>query len=164
MDYKYINQLLERYWKCETSLEEEEILRTFFSQDELPAELKPYKPLFIYEQAESKNAVLGEEFDQKVMSLLEEEYSKKPNKTKLVSLTERLKPLFKAAAIVAMILTLGNAAQVPFQEDSTPVETDIFKPTQGASVAIGIDSASIDTMQHTSIDKMSVESVPTILK
>ena len=22
MDYKYINQLLERYWKCETSLEE----------------------------------------------------------------------------------------------------------------------------------------------
>ena len=41
MDYKYINQLLERYWKCETSLEEEEILRTFFSQDELPAELKP---------------------------------------------------------------------------------------------------------------------------
>ena len=31
MDYKYINQLLDRYWKCETSLEEEEILRTFFS-------------------------------------------------------------------------------------------------------------------------------------
>ena len=31
MDYKYINQLLDRYWKCETSLEEEEILRAFFS-------------------------------------------------------------------------------------------------------------------------------------
>ena len=42
MDYKYINQLLDRYWKGETSLEEEEILRAFFSQDELPAELKPY--------------------------------------------------------------------------------------------------------------------------
>ena len=39
MDYKYINQLLDRYWKAETSLEEEEILRAFFSQDELPAEL-----------------------------------------------------------------------------------------------------------------------------
>ena len=46
MDYKYINQLLDRYWKAETSLEEEEILRAFFSQDELPAELKPYKALF----------------------------------------------------------------------------------------------------------------------
>ncbi len=43
MDYKYINQLLDRYWKAETSLEEEEILRAFFSQDELPAELKPYQ-------------------------------------------------------------------------------------------------------------------------
>ena len=28
MDYKYIKQLLERYWNCETSLEEEDILRT----------------------------------------------------------------------------------------------------------------------------------------
>ena len=49
MDYKYINQLLDRYWKAETSLEEEEILRAFFSQDELPAELKPYQALFSYE-------------------------------------------------------------------------------------------------------------------
>ena len=30
MDYKYIEQLLERYWNCETSLEEEQILRSFF--------------------------------------------------------------------------------------------------------------------------------------
>ena len=32
MDYKYINQLLERYWECKTTLEEEQILRSFFSQ------------------------------------------------------------------------------------------------------------------------------------
>ena len=28
MDFKYIEQLLERYWQCETSLEEEAQLRT----------------------------------------------------------------------------------------------------------------------------------------
>ena len=39
MDYKYIKQLLERYWNCETSLEEEDILRTFFSQEDIPSEL-----------------------------------------------------------------------------------------------------------------------------
>ena len=39
MDYKYIEQLLERYWNCETSLEEEAILRMFFSQDDIPAEI-----------------------------------------------------------------------------------------------------------------------------
>ena len=59
MDYKYINQLLDRYWKAETSLEEEEILRAFFSQDELPAELKPYQALFSYEMGEAKQEQLG---------------------------------------------------------------------------------------------------------
>lgn len=165
MDYKYINQLLERYWKCETSLEEEEILRTFFSQDELPAELKPYKSLFSYELSEAKNEALGEEFDQKMMALIEDEYAKKPNKAKVVSLTERLKPLFKAAAVVAIFLTLGNAAQVPFQDDSVNVENvGAIKATRGASVALGGDSTTVDSMQHSSIDKMTVEPTPTILK
>ena len=167
MDYKYINQLLERYWKCETSLEEEEILRTFFSQEDLPAELKPYQPLFLYEQTEAKAQPLGEDFDQKMMAMIEKEYDKEPNKAKVVSLTERLKPLFKAAAVVAIFLTLGNAMQVPF--NNTPAETvgnvEMMKTSKGGSVALGGDSAKIDTMQHTSIDQMSVpSSSTTILK
>ena len=36
MDYKYIEQLLENYWNCETSTEEEQILRSFFSQKDVP--------------------------------------------------------------------------------------------------------------------------------
>ncbi len=66
---------------------------------------------------EAKQEALGDDFDQKMMAMIEDEYAKKPNKTKVVSLTERLKPLFKAAAVVAIILTLGNAAQVPFQNN-----------------------------------------------
>ena len=58
MDYKYIEQLLERYWNCETSLEEEDILRTFFSQKDIPAELLPYQALFAYGQTEKKANVL----------------------------------------------------------------------------------------------------------
>ena len=33
MNYQYIEQLLERYWDCQTTLEEEQILRSFFKQD-----------------------------------------------------------------------------------------------------------------------------------
>lgn len=54
MDYKYIEQLLERYWECETSEAEESILRTFFSQKDIPAELKRYEALFKYEQREAE--------------------------------------------------------------------------------------------------------------
>ena len=46
MDYKYIEQLLERYWNCETSVEEEQILRIFFQQKELPAHAP--LPFFVY--------------------------------------------------------------------------------------------------------------------
>ena len=166
MDYKYINQLLDRYWKGETSLEEEEILRAFFSQDELPAELKPYKALFSYEMGEAKHETLGDDFDQKMMAMIEDEYTKKPNKTKVVSLTERLKPLFKAAAVVAIILTLGNAVQVPFQNNGNDSVENVgyIKSGKDVSVAMG-DSASVDSMQRTGIDQVSTPTTsPTLLK
>ena len=165
MDYKYINQLLERYWNCETSLEEEEILRTFFSQKEIPAELSQYKPLFAYELSDSKAEGLGKDFDQKVMAKIEEEYKQEPNKAKVISLTERLKPLFKAAAVVAIFLTLGNAAQVPFQENVDNVgNVESRKSASGMSVAAIADSASVDSMQHTSINQVSTDPSSTLLK
>ena len=164
MDYKYINQLLDRYWKGETTLKEEEILRAFFSQDELPAELKPYQALFSYEMGEAKQETLGDDFDQKMMAMIEDEYTKEPNKAKVVSLTERLKPLFKAAAIVAIFLTLGNAAQVPFQDQANNVENVGYtKSSKGVSVAMG-DSTAVDSMQRTGLDQVSTSATPTILK
>ena len=166
MDYKYINQLLDRYWKGETSLEEEEILRAFFSQDELPAKLKPYQALFSYEMGEAKQEALGDDFDQKMMAMIEDEYTKKPNKAKVISLTKRLKPLFKAAAVVAIILTLGNAVQVPFQSNDIDSVENVgyIKSGKGVSVAMG-DSASVDSMQRTGIDQVSTPTTsPTLLK
>ena len=165
MDYKYINQLLDRYWKGETSLEEEEILRTFFSQDELPAELKPYQALFSYEMGEAKQEALGDDFDRKMMAMIEDEYAKEPNRAKVVSLTDRLKPLFKAAAIVAIFLTLGNALQVPFQNNAEDNVGNVgyTKSGKGVSVALG-DSATVDSMQRTGLDQVSTSAAPTLLK
>lgn len=110
MDYKYIEQLLERYWQCETTLEEEAILRTFFSQTEIPQQLRPYKNLFVIEKA-LQEARLDDGFDAKVLSRVQEAGTVKAHK---ITLTARLKPLYKAAASVAIILTLGNAAQTSF--------------------------------------------------
>ncbi len=46
MDYENIKIILERYWRCETSLEEESQLREYFEGDNIPEDLKSIAPLF----------------------------------------------------------------------------------------------------------------------
>ena len=107
MDYKYIEQLLGRYWQGETTLQEETILKTFFSQPDIPEDLRKYSALFTYEAEKAEG--LGDDFDARMLEMTGE-----APKAKTVTLTSRLMPLFKAAAIVAIVLTLGNAAQAPW--------------------------------------------------
>lgn len=109
MDYKYIEQLLERYWQCETSVEEESQLREFFSQGEVPAHLLRYKDLFVYQQVQHEVG-LGDDFDARMLARVEVPVVK----AKRLTVAGRFVPLFKAAAVVALILTLGNAAQHTF--------------------------------------------------
>ena len=110
MDYKYIEQLLERYWQGETTLQEEAILRAFFSQDDVPASLMKYKSLF---DCGLQKETLGDDFDARILDSIGEEGAQKP-KAIIITLASRLKPLFKAASIVAILLTIGNAAQAPW--------------------------------------------------
>ena len=70
MDYKDIEQLLERYWQCETSVEEEATLRDFFSKEEVPAHLLRYKNLFVYQQVQQEVG-LGEDFDARILAEVE---------------------------------------------------------------------------------------------
>lgn len=149
MDYKYINQLLERYWRCETSVEEESILRAFFRQEVIPAELKRYKSLFAYAGQETEQNVLGNDFDRKLLTSIEKT---EPVKARIITMPQRLKPLFKAAAVVAIMLTLGNAVQVSFtrqQKDPISSYDGYYKPElqKGTSVAMD-DSAKVDTIQQ----------------
>ena len=108
MDYKYIEQLLERYWEGESTLQEEAILRAFFNQEDVPACLMKYKSLF---DCGLQEETLGDDFDARILSSIGQE---EPKKAKIITIVSRLKPLFKAVAIVAIILTIGNAAQAPW--------------------------------------------------
>ena len=148
MDYKYIEQLLERYWKCETSLQEEEILRMFFSQEDIPATLLPYRNLFVYEQNEKDMDILGDDFDQRILGMVQKD---EPVKARVITMRHRLMPLFKAAAVVAIFLTLGNAMQVAFSDDDahqvSPSTAAVEHSQEGPSVAKA-DSAVSDTLQH----------------
>ena len=48
-----IRQLLEKYWNCETSPEEEQLLTNFFSGDSVPEEWKKYRALFGWKKAQT---------------------------------------------------------------------------------------------------------------
>ncbi|MGG6544159.1 UNVERIFIED_CONTAM: pyruvate ferredoxin oxidoreductase [Prevotella sp. 15_C9] len=149
MDYKYIEQLMERYWRCETTLHEEDILRTFFSQEDVPAEFLPYKDLFVYGREQKESDALDDEFDRKVLGMIQED---EPVKARTITMRQRLIPLFKAAAVVAIVLTLGNAIQTAIQPKAAQLQqTEVANTNQtqeGLSVAKA-DSTHSDSLQST---------------
>lgn len=114
MDYSYIDKLLERYWQCGTSQEEEEMLKAFFRQKSIPQRFEPYRSLFNYEDI-AKSEHLGADFDEKIIRMVEQPVVN----ARRIPFATRMKPFFKAAAAVAIVLTLGNAAQHSFNNNGT---------------------------------------------
>ena len=105
-DYKYIGELLERYWQCDTSPEEESQLRAFFLSNDIPGHLLPYRDLFVYQYIQ-QNVTLGDDFDERMINRIETPVVK----AKRMTLGHRLTPLFKAVAMVAVVLVIGNVLQ-----------------------------------------------------
>lgn len=143
MDYKYIEQLMERYWQCQTTLEEEAILRAFFAQDDIPVHLLPYRQLFLAEHLEQSSVRLDETFDRRMLDIIE---SERTVKAKTITLSQRLTPLFRAAAVIAMFITLGTAAQRAISTDNEYPAVEAYQSVtvEGPSVAVN-DTVKKDT-------------------
>lgn len=118
MNYQYIEQLLDRYWEGRTTLEEEQILRSFFSQPDIPEDMRQYAPLFRYE-TEEKDVCLGKDFDTRMSALLDSETKVK---AKRIRLSTRFAPLLKAAALIAVAITIGNISERTMQTNSAGAE------------------------------------------
>lgn len=136
MDSKNIEQLLERYWNCETSVEEEAQLHDYFLQHhDLPARLLPYKDWFDYRQ-QQQEIRLDNDFDARILARIE---APVVVKAKRMSLLARFMPLFRAAAAVALILLVSHLVQHSFLMDDghTMVVADtIGRQISAPSVAL----------------------------
>jgi hypothetical protein len=123
MDYRYIEQLLERYFAAETTLQEEQILKAFFAQsvETMPQSLSRYATLFtlLGEKATDDGSTLPDDFDARMLRAIE---GAPVVKAKTVKLRERLRPLFRAAAVVAIIVTFAGAINQAFQQAEPPME------------------------------------------
>lgn len=63
MDSKRIEELLKKYWECETSLEEEQMLVDYFNSGAVPEQFKEASSLFQYFQHQKKKSLSDSSFD-----------------------------------------------------------------------------------------------------
>ena len=112
---KDIEKILERYWSCATTLEEEEALRRFFRQRDVPPRLERYRPWFV-EASLWKEVEPGGGFAQRV----EEAAASRPVRALRVTFRQRMMPLLRAVAVVAVLLAAGVAAQYSLDGGGSP--------------------------------------------
>ena len=106
MDFKYIEQLIERYFDAESTLEEEEILHRFFQQEDVPAHLRQWQPLFTATN-ELAAAHLDDSFDERILQLTGEVHVR----ARHITLVQRLRPLWRIAALVIVAAGIGITMQ-----------------------------------------------------
>ena len=156
MDYKYIEQLLDRYFSAETTLEEENILRTFFSQENIPAEMEQWRALFTADAEET----LGDDFDARMLEMIGEQADSDRVpvvKAREITLTRRFMPLFKAAAAIAIFLTIGGALQAPWDNSWN-------KPDDYAAIQQQMDSmATVSPVQAENTSDWTADSTKVML-
>lgn len=115
-DYKYIEELLESYFRAETSLQEEQILRAFFQDSQVPQHLKAYKALFAVEEE------MRRECSPQTSC---ESFGLQPARR------VNLRPFYRAAASVAIVLCLGMAASMSMGvagDDKAPTAEAVENP------------------------------------
>ena len=152
MDYKYIEQLMERYWNAETTLEEESILRSFFRQENIPAEMEPLRALFADEASSQQ---LDDDFDARMLEMIREEEAPKVVKAREISITRRMMPLFKAAAVIAIILTIGGALQAPW-DNSWNTPQDYARYQQDLDSVAAVSPVQAENMSDNAADSTSI--------
>jgi hypothetical protein len=106
MDSKGIEQLLEKYWNCETSLEEEKLLREYFNGSEVPASFRDAASLFRYFENERTRAT-DEDFERTVTKEI-----RNRQRGKIISMVN----VYRMARIAAGLLVVVVATYFVRQE------------------------------------------------
>ena len=100
MDSKHIEELLEKYWNAETTLEQEEELRVFFQSSNIPENLSETATLFRYFENE-KSRKLNEKFDADVTKQLQQRQG-----GKIVPMTDWFRMARVAAGIIVVVAAI----------------------------------------------------------
>ncbi len=118
MDYKNINNLLEKYWEGESSLQEEETLKQYFNNGKVAPQFEQYQSLFQYFK-EEQDVMISDDFEKQLLKRIENEQKVVPAKVRKLSWMTSI----RAIAAVGIIL-LGTF--FIFQNLEPPKKADIW--------------------------------------
>ena len=122
MDSKKLEELLQKYWDCETSLEEEQQLREYFKGNAIPEQGKEAAALFNYFEQQKNNSV-NEQFDKSLLGQLKKPKGKVTN---LVQISLRI-----AAGVAVVVAAIFFVRQEIRKNDAVAME-DTFDDPQKA--------------------------------
>jgi hypothetical protein len=124
MEYNAAKELLEKYWKCETSLQEEDKLRRYFQQQDIPQDLRKYSGMFRYFSS-GRGKELDGSFDDRIIRMIG---NRKSGRQRFLS------SLFKIAAAVLLILSFVviNERVIKVKDQAKKVVEDTFKDPEKA--------------------------------
>lgn len=120
---KEIGQLLEKYWNCETSLEEEQLLRSYFNGPDVSEQLKDAAELFRFFETERVRS-LGDNFDSDMMRKVK----RTGRKAKVVSMVRWVQVARIAAGVLVMVAATYFVRNEVLK--SNPDPTEITDPQQ----------------------------------
>lgn len=145
MDCKQIEELLERYRACETSLQEEAELSAFFASENVPPHLQAERDFFLY-YASQRELSVSDDFEQKILNRLQ---AVPVVKARRISFAERLAPLFKAVAVVVFLCGVGTVLKYSFYENelvNPDADSCVTDTLQMLSESINDSSASVESV------------------
>ncbi len=115
MDSNRMEELLQKYWNCETSLEEEKQLREYFQHPDIPEHLKETANLFRYFEQQKNTSVQDIALDGVIM------HGQHRSKTR--------KLLYNSLRIAAGVAVLVVAGWFLRQEAKTDTTSDVIVDT-----------------------------------
>lgn len=145
MDSKTIEQLLEKYWSCETSLEEEKQLREFFGGRAIPESLKETAALFRFFESE-KSKSLNENFEPSVTKELRQRRGGKI--ISMVSLSNIARIAAGILVVVVATFFIRQEVRKSYPKELQDTYTDPQMAFEETKKALMMISGSFGKAQH----------------
>jgi hypothetical protein len=104
-NYQHIENLLDKYWEGETTLEEDKILQMFFASANIPLDFQAFQPIF-KAKSDIQKQTLSDDFDTNLLAILENEKEEK-KEAKIIQLQNK-----QAAELQKWRFVAGIAASI----------------------------------------------------